>query len=89
MAEAVPNAVDSGIPRGQVLRLCVKVEYNMDIYRVYDSRVQRGHVPGLLMTVELIGDKWYISMGDSRQVSGLSVKATTVNRQIHVVGLSV
>ena len=49
----------------------MKVEYNMDIYRVYGSRVQQGRVPGLLMTGELIGDSWYISMGDTRQVSGL------------------
>ena len=68
---SIGSTGDSGIPRGQVLRLWVKVDYNMDIYRVYDSRVQRGQVPGLLMTEELIGDRWYISMGDSRQVSGL------------------
>ena len=68
---SIGSTGDSGIPRGQVLCLWVKVGYSMEIYRVSDSRVQRGKVPGLLMTVELIGDRWFISMGDNRQVSGL------------------
>ena len=58
---SIGSTGDSGIPPWTgIARLWVKVEYNMDIYRVYDSRVQRGQVPGLLMTVELIGDRYRV-----------------------------